>query len=34
MCGYCQEKHCDCCQVAKLGNDAEDGVDAVFWWRD
>lgn len=34
MCGYCKEKHCDCCQVAKLGNDAEDGVDAVFWWRD
>lgn len=34
LCGYCKENHCDCCQVAKLGNDAEDGVEAQFWWRD
>ena len=34
LCGYCKEKHCDDCQVAKLSHKAEDEVDYemnVLW---
>ena len=31
LCGYCEEKGCDSCQVAKLGNDAEHIIDTLSY---